>query len=60
MDQRAAAGGVHNRFDRSELAGAFGDRGTLVPFVVAYIGILKMDPFGIRFATPPLQISGLD
>jgi MFS superfamily sulfate permease-like transporter len=30
-----------------EVAGAFGDLGTLVPFVVAYIGILKMDPFGV-------------
>ena len=32
-----------NRFDISELAGAFGDLGTLIPFVVAYISILKMD-----------------
>lgn len=36
-----------NRFDRMEWAGAFGDLGTLIPFVVAYIGVLKMDPFGI-------------
>ncbi|HEX3603403.1 MAG TPA: putative sulfate/molybdate transporter [Steroidobacteraceae bacterium] len=33
-----------------EWAGAFGDLGTLVPFVVAYIVVLKMDPFGILFA----------
>ena len=33
-----------------EWAGAFGDLGTLVPFVVAYITVLKMDPFGILFA----------
>ncbi|MDD5175702.1 MAG: putative sulfate/molybdate transporter [Sterolibacterium sp.] len=33
-----------NRFDLHELAGAFGDLGTLIPFVVAYISILKMDP----------------
>jgi MFS superfamily sulfate permease-like transporter len=39
-----------NRFDRMEWAGAFGDLGTLVPFVVAYISVLKMDPFGILFA----------
>jgi MFS superfamily sulfate permease-like transporter len=38
---------IRNRFDRMEVAGAFGDLGTLVPFVVAYIGVLKMDPFGI-------------
>jgi hypothetical protein len=28
-----------NRYDRSELAGAFGDLGTLIPFVVGYITI---------------------
>src|SRR5690349_277281 len=39
-----------NRFDRMEVAGAFGDLGTLVPFVVAYIGVLKMDPFGVLLA----------
>jgi MFS superfamily sulfate permease-like transporter len=30
-----------------EWAGAFGDLGTLIPFVVAYIAVLKMDPCGI-------------
>ncbi len=30
-----------------EWAGAFGDLGTLIPFVVAYIAVIKMDPFGI-------------
>ena len=39
-----------NRFDRMEWAGAFGDLGTLIPFVVAYIAVLKIDPFGILFA----------
>ncbi len=39
-----------NRYDRMEWAGAFGDLGTLIPFVAAYIGVLKMDPFGILFA----------
>ena len=33
-----------------EVAGAFGDLGTLVPFVVAYIGVVKMDPFGVLLA----------
>jgi len=33
-----------------EIAGAFGDLGTLVPFVVAYLAVLKMDPFGVLFA----------
>jgi hypothetical protein len=39
-----------NRFGRMEWAGAFGDLGTLIPFVVAYIALLKMDPFGILFS----------
>jgi predicted benzoate:H+ symporter BenE len=39
-----------NRYDRMEWAGAFGDLGTLIPFVVAYIGMVGMDPFGILFA----------
>lgn len=39
-----------NRFDRSEWAGAFGDLGTLIPFVVAYITLLGLDPFGILLA----------
>lgn len=41
---------VRNRFDRMEWAGAFGDLGTLLPFVVAYLATLKMDPFGILFS----------
>lgn len=38
---------IRNRFDVAELGGAFGDLGTLIPFIVAYISILKMDPAGI-------------
>jgi hypothetical protein len=41
--------GTGNRFDRMEWAGAFGDLGTLIPFVVAYIAVLRIDPFGILF-----------
>jgi MFS superfamily sulfate permease-like transporter len=41
---------MRNRFDRMEWAGAFGDLGTLVPFVVAYIGVAKVDPLGVLFA----------
>jgi hypothetical protein len=58
-----------NRFGASEAAGAFGDLGTLIPFVAAYVGLLKMDasavllPFGVAliatgllFRTPfPVQ-----
>ena len=39
-----------NRYDLSEWSGAFGDLGTLIPFVVAYIAVLKMDPGGILLA----------
>lgn len=41
---------ISNRFDRLEWAGAFGDLGTLIPFTVAYISLLKMDPYGILLA----------
>jgi MFS superfamily sulfate permease-like transporter len=36
-----------NEFNRSELAGAFGDLGTLIPFVVGYITINRLDPQGV-------------
>lgn len=38
-----------NRYDALELAGAFGDLGTLIPFVVGYIAVLRVDPLGIMF-----------
>ena len=51
---------AHNRFDRMEWAGACGDLGTLIPFVVAYIAVVKVDPFGILFSFgAALLISGL-
>ena len=39
-----------NKYDRMEFAGAFGDLGTLIPFVVGYITLNKMDPLGILVA----------
>ena len=39
-----------NRFDRMEWAGAFGDLGTLIPFVFAYLSMLSLDPFGVLFS----------
>lgn len=36
-----------NAFNRSEFAGAFGDFGTLIPFIVGYITINRLDPHGI-------------
>jgi len=50
MAEDTVSAPVTNRYDRMEIAGAFGDLGTLVPFVVAYIGVLKMDPFGVLLA----------
>jgi MFS superfamily sulfate permease-like transporter len=50
MTEETVSAPVSNRYDRMEVAGAFGDLGTLVPFVVAYIGVLKMDPFGVLLA----------
>lgn len=38
-----------NRFDRYEFAGAFGDLGTLIPFAIAYIMVMKIDPLGLLF-----------
>ena len=38
-----------NVYNRMEWAGAFGDIGTLIPFVVAYITIVKIDPLGLLF-----------
>ena len=38
-----------NRYDHIELAGSFGDLGTLIPFVVGYIAVMKVDPLGILF-----------
>jgi MFS superfamily sulfate permease-like transporter len=39
-----------NEYNKMELAGAFGDLGTLIPFVVGYITLNKMDPLGILIA----------
>ncbi|MBI4864214.1 MAG: hypothetical protein HY815_28750 [Candidatus Riflebacteria bacterium] len=39
-----------NAYDRLEFSGAFGDLGTFIPFVVAYITINKLDPLGILVA----------
>ena len=39
-----------NDYNRMEFAGAFGDLGTLIPFIVGYITLNKMDPLGILVA----------
>src|SRR5512134_808061 len=38
------------RFDRREWSGAFGDLGTLVPFLLAYITIVGVEPSGMLLA----------
>lgn len=38
-----------NEYTRAEVAGAFGDLGTLVPFVVGYITLTRLDPQGVLF-----------
>ena len=46
-----SAGGqkTRNLYNKMEWAGAFGDIGTLIPFVVAYITIVKVEPLGLLF-----------
>ena len=36
-----------NEYNLQELAGAFGDLGTLIPFLVGYITISHLDPVGV-------------
>ncbi len=45
-----AAGPWRNRYDRMEWAGAFGDLGTLLPFLVAYVSLVRMDVHGVLVA----------
>ncbi len=45
-----------NDYNRMEVAGAFGDLGTLIPFVVGYITLNKIDPLGILAAFGIFQI----
>ncbi len=47
-----------NEFNRQELAGAFGDLGTFIPFVAAYISLNNMDPLGILIAFGVFKIIG--
>lgn len=57
FSRRLRHGGMTgNRFNRAELAGAFGDLGTLIPFVSAYVTLLNMDPCGILLAFGVAQI----
>ena len=39
-----------NAYNVRELAGAFGDLGTLIPFLVGYLTVSRMDPVGVLVA----------
>jgi len=39
-----------NDYTVREAAGAFGDLGTLIPFLVGYLTITKLDPVGVLVA----------
>jgi len=49
---------LKNRFNKPEFAGAFGDLGTLIPFVVGYITVVNMDPLGVLFMFGLMLIIG--
>lgn len=42
--------GGGNAYNLRELAGAFGNLGTLIPFLIGYITISKLDPVGVLVA----------
>src|SRR5437879_12119932 len=46
-----------NTYDRNEVAGAFGDLGTLIPFVVGYITVNRLDPQGVLLSFGLVAIS---
>lgn len=45
-----------NVYNTPKFAGAFGDLGTLIPFVVGYIVVSKIDPVGILVSLGILKI----
>ena len=53
IGQKVFAGNIYNT---SELAGAFGDLGTLIPFAIGYIVVNKIDPVGILVSLGILKI----
>lgn len=55
MNTRALAPRV--RFDRHELAGAFGDIGTDLPLLIALVATCKLDPAGVCLLFGLLQIA---
>lgn len=52
--KKAIFGG--NIYNTTEFAGAFGDLGTLIPFVIGYIVVNKIDPVGILISLGIVKI----
>ncbi len=46
-----------NRYDLRELNGAFGDLGTLIPFVLGYVTVNRLDPAGVLTSFGVLMIA---
>ena len=46
-----------NDYNVREAAGAFGDLGTLIPFLVGYLTITKLDPVGVLVAFGVFKIA---
>jgi MFS superfamily sulfate permease-like transporter len=46
-----------NDYDLREAGGAFGDLGTLIPFLVGYLTIARMDPVGVLVAFGVFKIA---
>lgn len=57
MSERLAGNATQrNKYNLNELAGAFGDLGTLVPFILIYINVLHYEPIGLFFTFGILNI----
>ncbi len=49
MPSEQVVSAIGNRYNRQELAGAFGDLSTMIPFVLIYINLLNFNPAAILF-----------
>lgn len=49
IDAKKEVSKKYNKFTLKEFGGAFGDWGTLIPFIIGYISIVGLNPAGIFF-----------
>ncbi|MFX1409718.1 MAG: putative sulfate/molybdate transporter [Promethearchaeota archaeon] len=49
IDSKKDVAKKYNKFTLKEFGGAFGDWGTLIPFIIGYISIVGLNPAGIFF-----------